>query len=84
MQTTTEVQAGERLRVFTPSETSAVKVTLTGSGRAVLSYSGMSSSVKLGAEPWDAIIMVTDHVDVKNQSDSIITVLVSDELQETP
>lgn len=83
MQKTTEVQAGDRVRVYTPTETNAVKVTLTGSGRAVMSYSGMSSSVRVSAEPWDAIIMVTDHIDVKNQGDSIITVLVSDELQES-
>lgn len=83
MQNTTEIQAGDRVRVFTPSETSAVKVTITGSGRAVLSYSGMSSSVKVSAEPWDAIIMVTDHVDVKNQGDAVITVFISDEIGES-
>lgn len=83
MQTTTEVQAGERVRVFTPAETSAVKVTLAGLGHAVVSYSGMSSSVKVGAEPWDAIIMVTDHIDVKNQGESVLVVLVSDELEES-
>lgn len=83
MRETTEVQAGEKVRVYSPETTSVIKVILEGQGRAVLNYSGISTSLRVRSDqPWDAIVMVTDHIDVKNCSDSAILVSVTDEIQE--